>query len=285
MNQNHAESRQSPAILVVNCSDSRLTAEDASASWKTRLGFDGDIFEVRCPGGGLALADSDSAFYKSALGSFQLLSTGRNFSRIILAFHQDCAYFQEKYGSSGDPADDEQRKWQLIEQATQKVSGWARGIAIRPLYLTFEENGDCRHSGAALEPERQPAMPPRPTTTTVARQERRFSPASALNLRSYNRIVEEMLITEGRSVEDAIAQAEDQSGTFAGVPPWQVERQAGVFLDLLRGGGRTNPQELRQLVRAFVQNYAGDQASKPLIRSVMNELNEVIETGAKRRLG
>jgi hypothetical protein len=78
---------------------------------------------------------------------------------------------------------------------------------------------------------------------------------------------------------------EDQSGTFAGVPPWQVERQAGVFLDLLKAGGRTNPQELRQLVRAFVQNYAGDQASKPLIRSVMNELNEVIETGAKRRLG
>ena len=128
-------------------------------------------------------------------------------------------------------------------------------------------------------------MPPRPTMTAVARQEQRFSPASALNLRSYNRIVEEMLITEGRSVEDAIAQAEDQSGNFAGVPPWQVERQAGVFLDLLRGGGRTNPQELRQLVRAFVQNYAGKQASKPLIRSVMNELNEVIETGAQRRLG
>jgi len=284
MNRNQADSRHSPAILVVNCSDSRLTAEDASASWKMRLGFDGDIYEVRCPGGGLALADSDSAFYTSALESFRLLSNGRDFSRIILAFHQDCAYFQDKYGSSGNPADDERRKWQLIDRATQKVSGWARGVDIRPLYLTFEDNGDCRHSGAALEPERQPAMPPRPTMTAVARQERRFSPASALNLRSYNRIVEEMLIAEGGSVEDAIAQAEDQSGTFSGVPPWRVERQAGEFLALLRSGGRTNPQELRQLVRAFVQNYAGEQASKPLIRSVMNELNEIIEVGAKRRL-
>jgi hypothetical protein len=273
-----AVNHQSPALLAVSCSDARLTAEDAAGSWKSRLGFDGAIFEVRCPGGGLALADTDSAFYKSALDSFKLLSSGRSFSTVILAFHEDCAYFNDKYGA-GTMADTMQRKWQLIDQATKNVSEWSGGLAIRPFYLTLAGTGDCACGQTHQAPAGHAPQHPEPHRAD-APPRRAAQAAAATTLRGFNRVVEERLLVVGGSVEDALSQAEDQSGANDSIPPWRIERHAREFLELLRSGGRRNPQDLRQLVRAFVKAYAGEQLPNWQLRSIMNELNEIIDTGA-----
>lgn len=287
--------RGANSVLVVSCSDARLTAEDAAQSWRNRLGFDGDIFEVRCPGGGLALADKEGTFYKSALESFKLLSRSRNFSIIILAFHEDCAYFRDKSGFSAHRANDEQRKWRLIEQAARNITGWADDLIIRPIYLTFEAGDHIGHDHpSSLDPfpfqelRRREEAPSKDSIAlcSVGAQHPPLRPMAAgatstpMTLRGFNKIVEEELISGSGSLEDAIVRLEDQAFNFGGMPPWRIERQAREFLDLLLSSGRKDTQEIRHLLRSFVRAYAGQQVPPSVLRGIMNELNDLIDASS-----
>lgn len=272
------------SVLVISCSDARLTQQDAVSSWKNRLKFSGDIFEVRCPGGGLAMADKDSVFYLSALDSFILLSGVTHIVEVVLTFHEDCFYFTDKYGASPvGPSDDEHRKWHLIEEAMANVADWADGLQVRQLYLTFPHSHSRPDVHTAAEPARpklsamQPTAPGTQQRSSAAMRAVPGLPNERATLRAFDRQVEERLLHTNESAEDIIALAEGRARETGVMPTWRIERRALEFIALLRDEGKRSAQDIRQLVRAFVLNYAGNQLPRPVMRALLAEIDRDLQ--------
>ena len=274
----------SPAILVISCSDARLTRENAELTWKKRLNFSGDIFEFKCPGGGVAMADTKSSFYQSAFDSFRLLSGLRPISQVVLAFHEECAYVSDKY-ASGAAAEIETLKWKLAHEAVGHVSEWAEGLRVRPLYTRFmssrdtgnrtRESGDSWDGGQFRtgESHRHSAGPHAPPGRGPI-----FVPSERATLTSFERQVEERLLQTHETVDQVVALAERQARETGTTPGWRIEIRAREFVDLLRRSGRTNTQELRKLVVAFVQNYAGETMPRGVQRAILAELDQYLKS-------
>lgn len=224
------------------------------------------------------MADQESAFYLSALDSFNLLSTRTQISEVVLSYHEDCAYFMEKYGSSrSNPSDDKQRKWQLLREAMRNVESWSDTVHVRRLYLPLPH----RHSGARFEQgsegECQAYSSPKPLgpplrspagVRTVPRL-----PSGFETLRVFDRQIEERLLRTNESAEDVIALAEGHAREMGGTPVWRVERRAREFITLLREEGGRDPQEIRRLTREFVFKYAGDVLPRSVMRALMAEID------------
>jgi len=281
-----ASASATPAILVISCSDARLTRENAEITWKKRLNFSGDIFEFKCPGGGVAMADTTSSFYRSAFDSFRLLSGLRQISQVVLAFHEQCAYVSDKYGS-GASADLETLKWKLAHEAVDHVSEWAAGLRVRPLYVRFRSSqevgnrplesfgpadvnqlraGDCQH------PHQHSAPQPPPQGKGPI-----FIPSERATLMSFERQVEERLLKTHETIDQVIALAERQARETGTKPAWRVELRAREFIDLLRRQGRTGTNELRKLAVAFVQNYAGETTPRGVQRAILAEIDQYLQ--------
>jgi hypothetical protein len=273
-----------PAMLVISCSDARFARENVQPSWKRRLNFAGDIFEFRCPGGGIALADRGSSFYQSAFDSFRLLSGSRRITDIVLAFHEDCAYFSDKYGSAGSfPGDVEGRKWGLADEAVRNVIGWSETLHVRPLYTRFVANRAVdefiRHHHAHRADGRahaghHHAHCHEPRATTPMRRDLILAPSERATLRSFDRQVEERLLRTNENIDDVIAAAEAQARATGTVPAWRIEMRAREFIDLLRGSGR---KDMRKVVQTFVQAYAGQSIPRGVLRAVMSELEDYMQ--------
>lgn len=276
------------AIIVVCCSDSRLTVADSADSWRNRLAFDGNIYEIRCPGGGLALADSSSAFYQSAYESYQLLAQNQKFARVILSAHEDCAYYKTKYGfPPSDLQDNDARKWRLIEQAMRNVETWTPKVDIQPVYRSFSDldNEDCihRHGPECAQGAERPANFAAPVAIAGRQADSPGYPTGSATQAVLDRFVEERLLSTDNSVEDIMAGIEGRAGERGTVPAWRVEKRAREFIVLLRSEGRRfDAQQLRQLVRAFVQTYAGAEMARTTARALMTSLEPEL-TAARAR--
>lgn len=276
-----------PAILVISCSDARLTRENAELTWKKRLNFSGDIFEFKCPGGGVAMADTKSSFYRSAFDSFRLLSGLRSISQVVLAFHEQCAYVSDKYGS-GAASEMETLKWRLAHEAVDHVSGWAEGLRVRPLYVRFmssRESGNRTREtlGASDESQIQSCDHLQPHYHSERPQVALgkggiFVPSDRATLTSFERQVEERLLQTHETIDQVIALAERQARETGTTPAWRIEVRAREFVDLLRRRGRTSTSELRKLVTAFVQNYAGETTPRGVQRSILTELDKYLQS-------
>lgn len=272
------------AILVVSCSDSRLTAAESAESWRMRLGFDGPIYEVRCPGGGIALADQSSTFYQSARESFQLLAQSKVFGRIILAAHEDCAYFQGKYGSHhSDAQDRDDLKLWLMEEAVRNVETWEPRLPIETVYISFTDRDTDPHG---LSHESDCVF-----CAQVARDTTPRLPARDIYLPEHatqaviDRVVEERLLSAGGSIESIMSAIESRSGEKGGMPAWRIERRAREFIALLKSEGRRfDPEQKRQLTKAFVQSYVGADVPRMMSRAVMASLEPELTTASTRRL-
>ena len=274
------------AILVVSCSDSRLTAAESAESWKTRLGFDGPIYEVRCPGGAIAMADTASTFFDSAQQSYQLLAQSKVFVGIILAAHEDCAYFQGKYGAHHTDVQDRDdlKRW-LIEEAVRNVETWEPRVPIETVYISFTDHeNEPGHSGGSHEADCV-------FCAQVARDARVARPAPQIYLPDHatqdviDRVVEERLLTAGGSVEAIMASIEARSGQKSGMPAWRIERRAREFYALLKSEGRRFAvEEKRQLIKAFVQTYAGSDVPRMMSRAVMASLEPELSAARTSRL-
>lgn len=277
-----------PAILVISCSDARLTPQDSINSWRSRLNFNGDIYEVRCPGGGLAMADRNSAYFQSAFESFKLLESTSHIAEIVLAFHEDCAYFADKYGATR-PAEDERRKWHLVQEAVGNVTGWSNTVYVRPLHMSLpghrHDTAPHSHSAPPHRPERErpphtPA-PYAPTPVPRRRMEPQFIPSlpsERATLRAFDRQVEERLLHTTESTQDIIALAEGQAREQGVIPAWRAERRALEFIALLRDEGKKKPNELRQLARSFLQSYASSTLPRTVLRSLLSELDVELQS-------
>lgn len=279
----HPTAKVSPTpLLVVSCSDARLTPEDASSAWRSRLGVDCPIFEVRCPGGGLAMADKKSAFYQSALESYILLSSRSKIREVVLAFHEDCAYFWDKYGhDSSGAAAELRRKWRIVDEAVINVRAWSGTLIVKPIYLSLSEPRDVDPEPVApsytINPSRNarrsalpfPPLPPLPAA----------SPNQRATLRNFEQQVEERVISSGERFEDVLVEAVKQACEQGVTPVWRAEQRAREFIEMLRGEMR-KPQSIKQLTRAFVVNYAGDSMPRSVLRSLLEELD--IELRAPR---
>jgi hypothetical protein len=301
------------AMLVVSCSDARLTPEDSQSSWKSRLDFDGQIFEFRCPGGGIALADEKSVFYKSALETFRLLGMSHPLNYVVLSFHEDCAYFNEKYGSDGaGSAKDRRRKFHLADEAIENVVEWSPTIDVVPYYIDGLVNRDAarptmraretqayreRHTGQDGVVSRETARPTMRARETQAYRERhaghfcdhdhehgaqreqplREEPTFPIHqratLRSLDRQIEDRILRSDISAEQIVARAEGEVRETGAIPPWHVERRAREFLELLERSGSMKADKLKASVRSFIQNYAGDSLTRGSLRAISDELN------------
>ena len=276
-----------PAILVISCSDARLTRENAELTWKKRLNFSGDIFEFKCPGGGVAMADTKSSFYRSAFDSFRLLSGLRQISQVVLAFHEQCAYVSDKY-AGGAASEIETLKWKLAHEAVDHVSEWAEGLRVRPLYVRFMSNRETgnrtRESWSPLDgiqlqtgdreqPHRTSARPQSSPGNSVI-----FIPSERATLISFERQVEERLLQTHETIDQVIALAERQAREAGTTPAWRIELRAREFVDLLRRNGRTNTQELRKLIVIFVQNYSGETVQRGVQRAILAELEQYLHS-------
>lgn len=275
-----------PAILVISCSDARLTRENAEFTWKKRLNFSGDIFEFKCPGGGVAMADTRSSFYQSAFDSFRLLSGLRPISQVVLAFHEECAYVSDKY-ASGAAAEIETLKWKLAHEAVDHVSEWAEGLRVRPLYTRFmssratgnrtrESWGSWDGSQSRTGDSQRHRHSAGPHASSGNGQI--FVPSERATLTSFERQVEERLLQTHETVDQVVALAERQARETGTTPAWRIEIRAREFIDLLRRSGRTNTQELRKLAVAFVQNYAGETLPRGVQRAVLAELDQYLKS-------
>lgn len=314
--------QSSPALLVISCSDARLTVQDSINSWQRRLNFTGSIFEVRCPGGGLAMADRSSAYYQSAFESFKLLESGNHIAEVVLAYHDDCAYFTDKYGAS-QPAEERRRKLRVMQEAITNVSGWSDTIVVRSLQMSVagHNHGTAQHSHMPLplaDRERPvytppPAMPPQrdrpayaplpprvavqreaedcapPQFPPVTNQRGRMAPQTSpalpserSTLRAFDRQLEERLLQTAESAQDIITLAEAQAREQGVTPAWRVERRAREFIALLQDEGRESPATVRQLVRAFLQFYAGNTLPRTVLRSLMTELDMELQSPGLR---
>jgi len=288
MNSSSSIMSSGPAILVISCSDARLTRENAQLTWKKRLSFSGDIFEFKCPGGGVAMADRKSSFYRSAFESFRLLSGSRRISQVVLAFHEQCAYVSDKYVSGTVAAAEvEELKWTLANEAVDNVLEWAEGLRVKPLYTRFmlnreaehsteevyrREDRDHHHAGHSHPHSHSARQPDRP------RNECRFVPSERVTLRSFERQVEERLLRTNESVDQIIALAEGQARETGTMPAWRIEIRAREFIDLLHRNGRTKAQALRKPLIAFVQSYAGDSIPRGVQRSILAELDLYLQS-------
>lgn len=271
-----------PAMLAISCSDARFARENVQTSWKRRLNFAGDIFEFRCPGGGIALADRGSSFYQSAFDSYRLLSGSRHITDIVLAFHEDCAYFSDKYGSAGSfPADVEGRKWSLADEAVKNVMTWSEKLQVRPVYTRFVANQAVddfnQHNHAHHAHSRSHAghhHHPHLHEHHAASAQRRtlaLAPSERATLRSFDRQVEERLLRTNENIDEIIAAAEAQARETGTTPAWRIEMRAREFIDLLRNGGR---KDIKKAVQTFVQAYAGQSIPRSVLRAVMTELDD-----------
>jgi hypothetical protein len=264
-----------PTMLVISCVDARLQQETL---WKKRLDFAGDIFDFRCPGGGIALADRGSSYYQAALDSYRLLSSSRNITDIVLAFHEDCAYFSVKYGSAGSlQADVEGRKWSLTDEAVKNVKRWSATLQVRPLYTHFVANkavddftrnhhahdAHAVHDHNARLDENQAAAPQRRALAVA--------PSERATLRSFDRQVEERLLQTNENIDEVIAAAEEQAGETGTTPAWRIEMRAREFIDLLRNDAR---KDMKKAVQTFVQTYAGQSIPRGVLRAVLVELDD-----------
>lgn len=230
------------------------------------------------------MADRDSAFYLSALDSFAILSAATNITEVVLTFHEDCFYFTDKYGASpAGPTDDIRRKWQLVDEAMANVSGWSDNLQVRPLYLSLPHSHSHQGSTAAAATERPapsavrpapqapaPRIAPGPKTVPGLPNER-------ATMRAFDHQLEERLLHTNESAEDVIALAEGQARETGSLPTWRIERRALEFISALRTQGGRNPQEIRQLVRAFVINYAGDDLPRSVMRALLTELDRELQ--------
>lgn len=269
-----------PAMLVISCSDARFARENAQPSWKRRLNFAGEIFELRCPGGGIALADRGSSFYQSAFDSFSLLNASRRITGVVLAFHEDCAYFSDKYGSAGSlPADVESRKWSLADEAVRNVKAWSETLQVRTLYTRFVANRAVddfvRHQRAHADGRSHPghhhAHFRGPQPAAPQRQALVLAPSERATLQSFDRQVEERLLRTNENIDDVIAAAEAQAREAGTTPAWRIEMRAREFIDLLRRDGR---KDLKKNVHAFVHAYAEHPIPRSVLRAIMTELDE-----------
>ena len=276
-----------PTMLVISCVDARLQQETL---WKRRLNFAGDIFDFRCPGGGIALADRGSSYYEAALDSYRLLSSSRNITDIVLAFHEDCAYFSVKYGSAGSSqADVEGRKWGLTDEAVKNVKSWSATLQVRPLYTHFVANRSVddftrnHHAHHDHPPSRaghhHHAHLDESLATAPQRRALVVAPSERATLKSFDRQVEERLLGTNENIDEVIAAAEAQAGETGTTPAWRIEMRAREFIDLLRDGGR---KDMKKVVQTFVRAYAGQSVPRSVLRAVMAELEDYMRDNLGR---
>lgn len=259
-------------MLVISCSDARLTAADSAGSWQKRLRYDGPIFEVRCPGGSIALADNTSAFYESARQSYELLAQTRKFDRVVLAAHEDCAYFQTKYGQLYSDAQDRDdlKRW-LIDEAVRNVETWEPKAAIETIFMSFL-NSDHGHSDHPHGPE-----------CATCRERAQNLPANQPVAANYlpphatqaviDQFVTERVLSTGDSVDSIMAEFERVSSQRDGIATWRIERRAREFVSLLQSESRRfSIEQQRQLAKSFVESYAGPEMSRTMFRAIMSSL-------------
>ena len=221
------------------------------------------------------MADRHSAFYQSALESYILLSSTRKIPEVVLAFHEDCAYFFDKYGRDpGGSAAELRRKWRLVDEALTNVKTWSGALTVKPIYLSLSAP---READAApippvftFNPSRYASTPAVPRSPLPPLP--RAWPSQRATLRNFEQQVEERLIRSGERFEDVVAESVKQAGEQGVTPAWRVEQKAREFIELLRGEGR-KPASIRQLTRAFVVNYAGDTMPRSVVRSLLEELD------------
>lgn len=313
MQSPYGEFDRNSAILVVSCSDARLTAEDAQSSWKNRLNFDGNIFEFRCPGGGIALADDKSVFYESAYETFRLLGLSQPLNTIVLSFHEDCAYFNDKYGSSGrGSADDKQRKFHLADEAIANVMEWSPSVEVVPYYIgglvRRERQRDrdpvrdpvrdrmqpdprgmadqrrrrewedhvCDHDHEPRYAESR-ASEPRAPKARASATEPTFRFNERATLRTLERQMEDRILHGNDDIEQVLARAEGDVREAGAIPPWHVERRAREFIELVQSDASRKRDSLRASVRSFVQNYAGEVLSRGAFRAISDELDSMMQ--------
>lgn len=270
-------------MLVISCSDARLTAGDSADSWQKRLGFDGPIYEVRCPGGSIAMADNTSAFYESARQSYELLAQSKRIDRIVLAAHEDCAYFLSKYGSLySDPQDrDDLKRW-LMDEAVRNVETWEPKAAIETVFMSFL-NVDKGHGGMPHAPDCAACE----KVPSAGNADRMFAegylPAHATQA-MIDQFVSDRVLSTGDSIDSIMAEFEGLSSQRDGIATWRIERRAREFISLLQSEGRRfSVEQQRQLAKSFVESYAGPEMSRTMFRAVMTSLEPDLVSARRRK--
>ena len=123
-----------------------MAVDSRVESWSRQLDFHGAIYEVRMPGGALAIADRGSVFSESILESYRFLASTRQIVAIILSCHEDCSYFKLRYDPSGlSRSKEREAQKHILRQAEDIMSEVANGIPVQLLYSKFKSSGDVEH--------------------------------------------------------------------------------------------------------------------------------------------
>jgi hypothetical protein len=279
------------AILVISCSDARLTVDEAGESWREQLGFNGPVFEVRLPGGGLVLAEPDGVFAASVFESLEILSQATRIGTVVLACHEDCAYFRLRYSpQGGSPIAEERAQRRTIASAVQVLEQAAPGVMIETVYQRL------------LQPTRQPrptrAQAPSPAYAAPTRQPAHVVPlkdepierpdplgtnGQRMTARQLQSALYEQALNEPVQAEDSYRDATSEAVKGNGVPAWRVERRTREFLEWMRDQGGVNSTiELQRLGLGFISSYGQQKLPRTTARDVMDEARPSLEQGRKR---
>lgn len=276
-----------PTFFVVACSDARLSPNDGEA-WHARAGVDGDVFEVRLPGGALVLAEPYSTLAQSVLDSFQLLSTSRKFDHVVLTCHEDCAYYRLRYAVNEISARDEGDAHRyLMRLACERIESLHPKVSVREVYIATRDD-----SAYDPSPNDVPAGARNDHDDSAAREQgRRLAQAATFN--ESDRVLDELApLAEGlpqevveqtlydsllnRTATDADAAQGPGYAKFAEqlITAKKVEQRTREFLEMVRAeAGVRSEATLRKLGSTFISQYGKGRLSQSKKQSILEQIN------------
>ena len=249
------------AVLVVSCSDSRLTADEPGESWREQLDFHGPIYEVRVPGGGLVLAEQDSSLSAAVLDSLGVLSQVKSISNVILACHSDCAYFQLRYAPQGaSQASEERVQRRLIEYASRRLETAAPGITVQTTFVRLRATNGGFNLSDTRRPMAAPLGPDFVVDPVSPIRAGLRAPGEArenrMTAREMQHALYERELNGQADFEQPYEDMPMEPLRGGEMPAVHMERRTREFLEWARDhGGIRSSTELQRLGLGFVSNY------------------------------
>ena len=282
-----------PTYFVVACSDARLSSRDGDA-WYERAGIEGDVYEVRQPGGALVLAEPLNIFAQSVIDSFTMLNAAKTFDHVVLTCHEDCAYYRMRYGLGDVPAKEEGEAHQrLMRFACERIETAFPTARVREVYIaTRDDSAYVAGTSAAHDDSPGPAQAEMDSAATLPEREPaeldqgERAPDADYVLTQLAPIVEELPADEAeQTLYEALLNstpAETDASQGPGysefahqlVEARKVRERTREFLEIVRAeAGVRSEAELRKLGATFMSAYGKGRLSQSRKRSLLDAIN------------
>lgn len=278
---------EKPTFFVVACSDARLTPNDGEA-WHERAGIDGDVYEVRLPGGALVLAETYSTLAQSVLDSFQMLNASKHFDHVVLTCHEDCAYYRMRYAVNKISASDEGDAHRyLMRVACERIESLYPNANVREVYIAtrddsaYDPSPNDAHSGKQDDDRKGDEWEHGPHSSPAAmfdQSDRMLNELAPLVDGLPQEEVEQTLYDSllNRTVTDSDVSQGPGYSRFAEqlITAKKIEQRTREFLEIVRAeAGVRSEAKLRKLGSTFITEYGKGRLSQSKKQSILEQIN------------